>query len=461
MNIKPSIVGLGYVGLPLACLAATKGFEIIGFDKNSKIIKLLKAGKSHIDDDDVNEFLSSKNKNISFTNDVDHLKDSNFYIICVPTPVDHNNLPDLGPLQSSIKEISVFLKKNDTVVIESTVFPGTCENIIAPLIEDLTGLSCKHDINLCHCPERVNPGDAFWKSDNIPRVLGSLSDSGSQIAASFYSKLLDGKILPVSEVRESLRPKFSLGAKKTFNIKNVELGTIVIMNSIRDAEAVKAMENTVRDVNIAFVNELAKISDVLGLNLIDIIDGMSTKPFGKGPFYPGIGVGGHCIAVDPEWLKSASQKAGYFPEIIELSRKTNSQMPNYSVDALDMMVKENATFLKGMNVLIIGAAYKKDVNDLRESPFYDVKALLEEKGANVNVFDSKNTEFNTHDTISNALEGCQALIIVTDHSDLVQYLDENISNLSKLRFILDGRNCLNLNKVPDHINYRGIGRAKN
>ncbi len=461
MNIKPCIIGLGYVGLPLACLSANKGFKITGYDKNNQIIKSLKSGISHIDDNDVDKFLSLKNKNISFTNNVKDLKDSNFYIICVPTPVDKNNMPDLEPIENSIKEISVFLEKNDTVVIESTVFPGTCESIIAPLIKKLSGLSCHEDINLCHCPERVNPGDSFWKSDNIPRVLGSLTDSGSQVAAFFYAKLLDSKIISVSDVRNSLRPKFSLGPNKTFNTKNIELGTVTVMNSIKDAEAVKAMENTVRDVNIAFINELAKISDVLGLNLVDIIDGMSTKPFGKGPFFPGIGVGGHCIAVDPEWLKSASEKAGYFPEMIELSRKTNSQMPKYSVDALDMMVKTNGSSLMDMDVLIVGAAYKREVNDLRESPFYEVKRLLEEKGSNLSIFDSKNIKYNTHDSFLEALENCTAIIIVTDHSDMVEFLARKISKLNGIRYILDGRNCLDSNKIPRNIIYKGIGKSRN
>jgi len=212
-------------------------------------------------------------------------------------------------------------------------------------------------------------------------------------------------------------------------------------------------------VNIAFVNELAKISDVLDLDVVDIIDGMATKPFGKGPFYPGVGVGGHCIAVDPEWLKAASKKAGYMPEIIQLARSTNNGMPEYTVSLLQNMLNHRGLPLKGTQVLVLGVAYKKNVDDPRESPFYEVKELLEKKGANVDVFDSWIGFENTVQSLDEGLKKAKAVLIVTEHSDLISELrSKNLRNFP-LEVLLDGRNCLKAEDVrAQDVLYSGIGR---
>ncbi len=231
------------------------------------------------------------------------------------------------------------------------------------------------------------------------------------------------------------------------------------MRSIRDAEAVKAMENTVRDVNIAFVNELAKISDVLELDVVDIIDGMATKPFGKGPFYPGVGVGGHCIAVDPEWLKAASKKAGYMPEIIQLARMTNNGMPAYTVSLLQDLLNECGYPLKGTKIAVFGVAYKKDVDDPRESPFYDLRNLLLKKGAQLNIFDSWVTSENTVGSIDECLDGAKAIVIVTEHSDVIEKLDAADLSGMGVEVVIDGRNALDGERLQaQNVLYRGIGR---
>lgn len=219
------------------------------------------------------------------------------------------------------------------------------------------------------------------------------------------------------------------------------------------------MENTVRDVNIAFVNELAKISDVLDLDVVDIIDGMATKPFGKGPFYPGIGVGGHCIAVDPEWLKAASKRAGYMPEIIQLSRMTNNGMPAYAVSVMQDMLNERGYPLKNTTIAVLGVAYKKNVDDPRESPFYEVQELLNRKGAVLNIFDSWYSAENTVQTLDEALEGAKAILIVTEHNDVVEKLQQlNFSNIG-IEVVIDGRNCLDSETIVSQgVIYRGIGR---
>ena len=218
--------------------------------------------------------------------------------------------------------------------------------------------------------------------------MGATSEKGVKQAAEFYESILGGGVFDVRSIKSSMNPKFSLNDDGSLNVSQVPLGSVTIMRSIRDAEAVKAMENTVRDVNIGFVNELAKISDVLDLDVVDIIDGMATKPFGKGPFYP-VGVGGHCIAVDPEWLKAASKKAGYMPEMIQLARSTNDGMPEYTVSLLQNMLNERGLPLKGTQVLVFWVLRTKKMLMIHVNRrFMKLKDLLEKKGANVDVFDS-------------------------------------------------------------------------
>ena len=311
---------------------------------------------------------------------------------------------------------------------------------------------------LAHCPERVNPGDHFWTSENIPRVVGATSAAGADIAAEFYASILGGAIFDVRKIKKSLVPKFRETAEG-LHVAQVPLGSVTKMRSIRDAEAVKAMENTVRDVNIAFVNELAKISDVLDLDVVDIIDGMSTKPFGKGPFYPGVGVGGHCIAVDPEWLKAASKKAGYMPEMIQLARMTNNGMPEYTVSVLQDLLNEKGYPIKGTKIAVLGVAYKRNVDDPRESPFYKLRDILDKKGARLRVFDSWVTSENTVASLDDCIDQVKAIVIVTEHSDVIEKLSKvNLSELG-VEVVVDGRNCLDGERVQkQNILYRGIGR---
>ncbi len=321
-----------------------------------------------------------------------------------------------------------------------------------------SGLDGARDFLVAHCPERVNPGDHFWTSENIPRVVGATSEQGARIAAEFYASILGGPVYDVRDVKASLVPKFSL-TEHGVHIAQVPLGSVTMMRSIRDAEAVKAMENTVRDVNIAFVNELAKISDVLELDVVDIIDGMATKPFGKGPFYPGVGVGGHCIAVDPEWLKAASKKAGYMPEMIQLARMTNNGMPDYTVSILQDLLNARGYPLKDTQVAVMGVAYKRNVDDPRESPFFQLRDILERKGAVLRVFDSWITTENTVKDLDECLDRATAVIIVTEHSDIVDKLSVLDWSNSTIEVVVDGRNCLDGDALRSQgVLYHGIGR---
>lgn len=457
---KIAVIGLGYVGLPLAGLCAKKGYEVVGLESNTEVAALLKRGKSHIKDQVVEQLLAEAHATGRFypTAALSELSDCEAYLICVPTPVDGDFDPDLTPLIDAARDISPYLTKGNLVVVESTVFPGTCEGIVLPILEAASGLKVGEDLHLAHCPERVNPGDAFWTSENIPRVVGATSLQGVRIAAEFYSSILGGEIIDVSAVRESLRPKFKI-TDNDYEESHIPLGSVTMMRSIRDAEAVKAMENTVRDVNIAFVNELAKISDVLDLDVVDVIDGMSTKPFGKGPFFPGVGVGGHCIAVDPEWLKAASVKAGYMPELIQLSRSTNNGMPAYTINLLQDALNDCGYPIKGTTIAVLGVAYKKNVDDGRESPFFAVHKLLQSKGAEIRIFDSWIKSKSTVDSLEKALHGARAVVIVTDHDDCISQMKAmNLAQLG-IKVIIDGRNCLESQAISSQgIIYRGIGR---
>ncbi len=457
---KIAVIGLGYVGLPLAALCARSGYPVVGLDASERVVAALDAGKCHIRDAAVEQMVTEalESGNLAATTDAARIGDCSIYLICVPTPVDAENNPDLGPLENACRTIGPCLKADDLVVVESTVFPGTCEEIVAPLLREISGLEPGSNFHLAHCPERINPGDPFWHSGNIPRVLGALPGGGIDLAAEFYASILGGDILDVRQVKRSLYPKFR-ETEHGLHVSNVPLGSVTKMRSIRDAEAVKAMENTVRDVNIAFVNELAKISDVLELDVVDIIDGMATKPFGKGPFYPGVGVGGHCIAVDPEWLKAASKRAGYMPEMIQQARLTNNSMPEYTLSILQDLLNQKGHPLKGTRIAILGVAYKRNVDDPRESPFFDLQRMLQGKGADLSIFDSWYTAENTAASLEDCLDRATAVVIVTEHSDIIEQLIGLDLAALGIEVIIDGRNCLDREAIDQRkILYRGIGR---
>ena len=453
---KVGIIGLGYVGLPLASLCAKKGHNTVGLDKKSEVVDQLNAGKSHIQDALTETWVKEAHKTgkLHATTDEKELEDCNVLIICVPTPIDKDKKPNTDPLVEASAVVAKHLKEKDLVIVESTVFPGTCENIIKPVLEKESGLEAGKDFYLAHCPERVNPGDVLWTTENIPRVVGALTPEGTEKAAIFYKTLLGGEIFDVTDIKKALRPKIIV-ENGDYRINTLPFGTITKMHSIRDAEAVKAMENTVRDVNIAFVNELAKISSVLELDVLDIIEGMATKPFGKGPFYPGVGVGGHCISVDPEWLKEASTKAGYIPELISLARKTNNSMPSFTVNLLKKSLKD----LSKAKVALLGVSYKGNVDDPRESPFYAVKELLEQEGVTFSVYDPLFTKENTVASVEEAVEKVDAILLVTDHKEFKDILTADFLVKQGVKVVVDGRNCLEREEIVSAgIVYKGIGR---
>ncbi|MEK6941807.1 MAG: nucleotide sugar dehydrogenase [archaeon] len=422
MTKSVAIIGLGYVGLPLACLCAQKGFKVFGVDINSRAVDFVNSGKSHINDKALSNKVKKLNGKISASTGFAAVKKADAVIVCVPTPVDENFLPDLKPLESACEEMQKNLSKGQLIVVESTVYPGTTEEIVKPILEK-SGLVAEKDFFLVHCPERIDPANPKWDVSNIPRVLGGLSPKGSLAGKKFYESIIGAKI--------------------------------TLLKSAKEAEAVKVTENTFRDINIAFVNELAKAFAKMGIDITEVIKGASTKPFGYMPFYPGPGVGGHCIAQDPYYLIEKAKSTGYDPKFISLAREINNSMPEFVVSLVQRQIGE----LKGKTVSVLGLAYKPEVDDLRESPALKIIKLLEKQGAAVNSFDPFAIRKSSCASISDALKNSDCTIVATNHKIFVKTLTPSFLKKAGVKNIVDARNCLDKEKIISQgINYIGIGR---
>lgn len=411
-----SVFGLGYVGLPLAELAAKRGYKVIGVDTDESKLKYIKE----------NEYDKHGFKDrIEFTLDgIKAAKLSDLIFVCVPTPVDNSFRPDFSFIRSSCETISNGLRKGCVVVIESTVSPGTCRNLVKPLLEK-SGMECGTDFYIVHCPERIDPGNKGWTLEELPRVIGGISNAGVDIAVNFYATILNSKLH--------------------------------ILSSIEAAEATKLVENTFRDVNIAFVNELACCFDKLNIDVLEVIKAASTKPFGFMPFYPGCGVGGHCIPVDPYYLIEASKLKGFNTELLNLSRTINHGMVNYTVDKLIEGLNEIGLCVKNAKITVMGIAYKKGVGDIRESPSIEIIQMLKYMNAKLNIYDPFVPELSTVLDIDCAIKA-DAIVIATDH-DIFKNIPINAMKNGGVKVVIDGRNCLNKNEIiTNNIIYKGIGR---
>lgn len=421
---KVAIVGLGYVGLPLALLAEEKGFSTIGIEQNTKKLAQLHKKISGVDDD----FVKSRmlKTRILFTDDPEKVKDRDIVIICVPTPVDAQKNPDLSLVKDAVSQVVPSMKKGSLLVIESTINPGVCDEIITPLVHAISNHIIGETLHLAHCPERINPGDPKWNVSNINRVVGASTDEGLKLAVAFYENLVDAKIKP--------------------------------MGSIKEAEAVKIVENTFRDINIAFVNELAMSFGNLGINVKNVIDGAATKPFAFMAHYPGIGVGGHCIPVDPYYLIEYARNNGFDHKFLSLARSINESMPVYSVDILEKtLIERTGKSLKDSKVAVLGLSYKANVGDDRESPAYIVIDALKARGAEISAYDPHITNELSAPNLDDALNNANAAILVTAHRE---FINLSVNDLSNISVLLDGRNALHKNKshFDDHgITYIGLG----
>ncbi len=417
------IVGLGYVGLPLAIRCSEKGYKTFGFDNNQKKIKSIQANKSPIKEAYIEKNLSRYP--ISATTNEKVIATSNIIIICVPTPVDKNFYPDLSPVISATKLVAKNVQKGSLVILESTVNPGVSEEIIAPIFQK-AGFEIGKDVFIAHCPERINPGDSKWNVTNIPRVVGAFTAAGLEKAVAFYKSIIDGNIRP--------------------------------MKSIREAEAVKIVENSFRDINIAFVNELAKSFDKLEIDVKDVILGAATKPFAFMPHFPSCGVGGHCIPVDPYYLIEKAKRSGFNHKFLRTAREINNSMPIYTVELLKNALNKIGKSLKGTSVGILGVAYKANVDDVRESPAVSIIEEIKKSEAQLNIFDPYIPSQSTVKTLEELLTKSEVLILATDHNEF-KNIDPKDFQKHDIKIIIDGKNCLNkevLEKLD--IIYKGIGR---
>lgn len=419
-----AVVGLGYVGLPLAILSASRGFNTLGFDIDEvKIAQLERREADFLSPDEAREFRDSHT--LSLTARESDLRRAQAFIVCVPTPVSNGHKPDLKPLESAARIVGRNMKRGSLVVIESTVNPGVCEQVVLPILEKASKLD-RSDILFAHCPERINPGDERWDVRSIPRVLGARDAESLEAALSLYRTLIDAEIMP--------------------------------MSTIKEAEAVKMVENAFRDINIAFVNELAMSFDRAGIDIVNVIRGASTKPFGFLAHYPGCGVGGHCIPVDPYYLIRYGRENGFEHRFLITARRINDGMPYFTVRLLEKSLREKRKKLSGARIALLGISYKADIPDMRESPALVIRDLLKKEGADVRIFDPYVRHESTARSLTDALEGADAAVLATDHSDFKKLAPQDLLNAG-VHVLVDGRNCLD--KVAfkgSGVTYRGIGR---
>lgn len=364
-EIVVGVVGLGYVGLPLAVEKAKAGFKTIGFDVQQEKVDLVNQGHNYIGDvvdDDLVELVNAKQ--LYATSDFSFVKDVDFIAICVPTPLDSHQQPDISYVKDSTIAISKHLKPGTMVVLESTTYPGTTEELIKPILEEGSGLTCGEDFYLGFSPERVDPGNKQFKTKNTPKVVGAIGKDATEVIAKMYREVLVGDVHEVS--------------------------------SPAVAEMEKILENTYRNINIGLVNELAILCDRMNISLWEVVDAAKTKPYGFQAFYPGPGLGGHCIPLDPYYLTWKAREFGFHTSMIEASMMINDKMPEYCVDRAAKVLNRAKKALNGSKVLVLGVAYKADIDDYRESPAIDVIEILQREGANVDFFDPYIPKFRAH-----------------------------------------------------------------
>jgi len=418
------VVGLGYVGLPLAVEKAKAGYNVIGFDVQQKRVDMVNNGVNYIGDvvdEELAELTSSKR--IIATTDYSKIQDVDAVAICVPTPLDIYKQPDTSYVKSSGEEIAKYLTPGMLVVLESTTYPGTTEEVLKPLLEE-SGLKCGEDFFLAYSPERVDPGNKHYNTKNTPKVVGGIDPASTKIAATMYNNVLESNIHEVS--------------------------------SPAVAEMEKILENTFRNINIALANEMAILCDKMGIDVWEVIDAASTKPYGFMPFYPGPGLGGHCIPIDPFYLTWKAREYNYHTRLIEVAGEINNSMPDFVIDRCMQILNKEKKALNGARVVLLGIAYKKDIDDVRESPILPLLTQLEEAGADWVVVDPHVKSFKFNGSIVETLEFDEKLLtsadlvmLTTDHS---AFDCESIAKNSPV--IFDTRNAMKTVKEQAKKYYR-------
>lgn len=385
-EIVCGVVGLGYVGLPLAVEKAKAGFRTIGFDVQAEKVDMVNVGHNYIGDVVDSDLAALVEQGmISATTDFSFVKDVDFVAICVPTPLDEHQQPDISCVESSTRSVAKYLRSGTMVVLESTTYPGTTEELIKPLLEEGSGLKCGEDFYLGFSPERVDPGNLIYKTKNTPKVVGAIGEDAVEVISSMYEAVLEGGVTCVS--------------------------------SPAVAEMEKILENTYRNVNIGLVNELAMLCDRMGIDIWEVVDAAKTKPYGFTAFYPGPGLGGHCIPLDPYYLSWKAREYGFHTSMIESSMMVNDRMPEYCVDRAARVLNEHGKAMNGAKVLVLGVAYKQDIDDYRESPALRVIEILEERGACVTYFDPWIPEYRYKGSVHVGIPALTPEVL--DEADLV------------------------------------------
>jgi len=387
-----AVVGLGYVGLPLSVEKAKAGYKVIGLDVQADKVELVNKGENYIGDivdGELTEVVS--NKMLTATTDYSLVKDADMIAICVPTPLDEHHQPDITYVTSSTKLIAKYMSKGTLVVLESTTYPGTTEEVIKPLLE-ANGMVCGKDFFLAFSPERVDPGNKIYNTSNTPKVVGGVTDKCTEVAAAIYSNVLKGEVVKVS--------------------------------SPAVAEMEKILENTYRNINIGLANEMAILCDKMGIDVWEVIDAAKSKPYGFQAFYPGPGLGGHCIPIDPFYLTWKAREYNYHTRLIEVSAEINNYMPEYTVERIMKLLNGSKKPMNGSKVLLCGVAYKQDIDDLRESPALDVIEHLSLNGAKVSYndpfipsFSHKGVEYKSVELTKEEMEQHDIVVITTSHSE--------------------------------------------
>lgn len=378
-EITVGVVGLGYVGLPLAVEKAKAGFKTIGFDVQKAKVDLVNAGSNYIGDivdDDLKHIVESGM--LRATNDFSFVKDVDFIAICVPTPLDEHQQPDISYVRSSAEEIAKHMTKGTMVVLESTTYPGTTEELLKPILET-SRLKCGEDFYLGFSPERVDPGNKQFKTKNTPKVVGAIGEDAREVIAAMYRAVLEGDVYEVS--------------------------------SPAIAEMEKILENTYRNINIGLANEMAILCNRMGIDYWEVVDAAKTKPYGFQAFYPGPGLGGHCIPLDPYYLSWKAREYGFHTSMIESSMMVNDRMPEYCVERSMAILNRHKKALNGSKVLVLGVAYKNDIDDYRESPAIRVIEKLKEDGADTDFYDPWISEYKDKGQIFHGIEKIDAEII--------------------------------------------------
>lgn len=355
-TIIAGVVGLGYVGLPLAVEKAKAGFKTIGFDVQPSKVDMVNAGHNYIGDvvdRDLERLV--KEGMLSATTDFSFVKDVDFIAVCVPTPLDRHQEPDISYVRSSCKEIAKYLNSGTMVVLESTTYPGTTEELIKPILEEGSGLKCGKDFYLGFSPERVDPGNLIYKTKNTPKVVGAVGKDAAEVISAMYRAVLEGDVFTVS--------------------------------SPAVAEMEKILENTYRNINIGLINEIGRLCNEMGISVWEVIDAADTKPYGFQAFYPGPGLGGHCIPLDPYYLTWKAREYGFHTTLIENSMVINDRQPIYCVERAMHILNRYKKAINGARILILGVAYKQDIDDYRESPAIKVIDELRRVGADVDYYD--------------------------------------------------------------------------